>query len=159
MNTVNIDGQVYDLVPRMTALEEQQQTFTPPHDINSEIPANIDHDALKNGWYRELTDEQIHELKKPLADGIKQKFEEAIMNVDDYPKAKDVSDVNNVLPLIKKVLEQQNVKGINKYGTALVDDKELSTLDYLKHAFEETIDLAQYLAVAINELEVDADDL
>lgn len=103
-------------VKRKTIIEEQQQTFTPPHDINSEIPAN------------------------------------------DYPKAKDVSDANNVLPLIKKVLEQQNIKGINKYGTTLVDDKELSTLDYLKHAFEETIDLAQYLAVAINELEGVADE-
>lgn len=116
MNTIELDGKVYDLVPRKTIIEEQQQTFTPPHDINSEMPAN------------------------------------------DYPKAKDVSDVNNVLPLIKKVLEQQNIKGINKYGTTLVDDKELSTLDYLKHAFEETIDLAQYLAVAINELEGDADE-
>ena len=116
MNTIELDGQVFDLVPRKTIIEERQQTFTPPHDVNSEMPAN------------------------------------------DYPKAKDVSDVNNVLPLIKKVLEQQNIKGINKYGTTLVDDKELSTLDYLKHAFEETIDLAQYLAVAINELEGDADE-
>ncbi|TDM48228.1 hypothetical protein ETI08_03560 [Macrococcoides goetzii] len=42
MNTINIEGQIYDLVPRQTIIaEEQQQTFTPPHDIHSEVKGNI----------------------------------------------------------------------------------------------------------------------
>lgn len=116
MNTIELDGKVYDLVPRKTIIEEKQQTFT-PHDINSELP----------------------------------------YQPESTPDAKNVADINNVLPRIKETLEQQNIKGINKYGASLKENN-LSTLDYLKHAFEETIDLAQYLAVAINELEGDAND-
>lgn len=43
MNTINLDGQVFDLVPRKTIIaEEQQQEFTMPHDINSEIKTVVD---------------------------------------------------------------------------------------------------------------------
>ncbi len=38
MNTINLDGQVFDLVPRQTIIaEEIKKEFTMPHDINSEI--------------------------------------------------------------------------------------------------------------------------
>ncbi|MBC9873682.1 hypothetical protein [Macrococcoides bohemicum] len=43
MNTINLDGQVFDLVPRQTIIaEEQQQKFTMPHDLNSEIKPVVD---------------------------------------------------------------------------------------------------------------------
>lgn len=41
MNTIELNGQVFDLVPRKTIIEERQQTFTPPHDIHSEVKGNI----------------------------------------------------------------------------------------------------------------------
>lgn len=103
MNTVNIDGQVFDLVPRATIIEEQQQTFT-PHDVNSEIPYRAE---------------------------------------DTTPVAKNVADVNNVLPRFKEVLEQQNIKGLNKYGTSL-DESNVSLLELNDHTLQELTDGVQY---------------
>ncbi len=43
MNTINLDGQVFDLVPRQTIIaEEIKKEFTMPHDINSEIKPVVD---------------------------------------------------------------------------------------------------------------------
>lgn len=41
MNTIELNGEVFDLVPRKTIIEEQQQTFTTPHDVNSEYKEEL----------------------------------------------------------------------------------------------------------------------
>lgn len=43
MNTINLDGKVFDLVPRQTIIaEEIKKEFTMPHDLNSEIKPVVD---------------------------------------------------------------------------------------------------------------------
>lgn len=51
----------------------------------------------------------------------------------------------------RKMLERSKA-GINKYGTSL-ERNDLTTLDWLRHAQEEAMDLAGYLEVLISELE------
>lgn len=115
MNTIELDGQVFDLVPRTTIIEEQQQTFTPPHDINSEIPAQPDYSELQTGT----------------------------INADDVQTVEDCSDVNNILDDFKACLQAQNEVGIDEYGVPLKDSK-LTILELSNYEFEEVIDTLQY---------------
>lgn len=51
----------------------------------------------------------------------------------------------------RKMLERSQA-GLNKYGTSL-ERNDLSRLDWLRHAQEEAMDLANYLEVLIAEEE------
>lgn len=48
--------------------------------------------------------------------------------------------------------------GISKYGTS-VEANRLSLLEWLQHAYEETLDQAIYLKRAMEEMDRKADDL
>jgi hypothetical protein len=58
-------------------------------------------------------------------------------------------------PVVHKVrldLLERSQRGIKKYGTTL-DRTDLKLKDWLQHAYEETLDLANYLKRSILELE------
>lgn len=115
MNTIELDGQVFDLVPRKTIIEERQQTFTPPHDVNSEVKGMINIETTKGGN----------------------------IPISGEPIEPDYSDVNNILDDFKACLQAQNEKGIKKYGTNLTD-APVSILDLSNHTMEEVTDTTQY---------------
>lgn len=54
-----------------------------------------------------------------------------------------VAEDSIVKSVIKKYKERSQI-GINKYGTTM-DREDLSTLDWLRHAQEEAMDLSLYL--------------
>ena len=45
---------------------------------------------------------------------------------------------------VKRDLDERSVRGVQKYGTTL-GDASLSDRDLLQHAYEEALDLSQYL--------------
>lgn len=55
-------------------------------------------------------------------------------------------------------LKARSEKGILKYGTTL-DRDDLSLKDWLQHAYEETLDKANYLKAAINRIQKDDDEM
>lgn len=57
-----------------------------------------------------------------------------------------------VVEAVRADLLQRSAKGIAKYGVTL-DRRDLSLRDWLQHAYEETLDQANYLKCAILELE------
>ncbi|ULG73198.1 hypothetical protein [Macrococcus brunensis] len=67
-------------------------------------------------------------------------------------QADHTADINNILPLVKRTLRQQNEKGLAKYGTALKDN-DLTVLELLYHSLEEQIDNLQYTIIAIQQEE------
>ena len=69
-------------------------------------------------------------------------------------QADNLTDINNILPLVKRTLRQQNEKGLKKYGTALKDN-DLTVLELLYHSLEEQMDNLQYTIVAIQKLEAE----
>lgn len=69
-------------------------------------------------------------------------------------QADNLTDINNILPLVKRTLRQQNEKGLEKYGTALKDN-DLTVLELLYHSLEEQMDNLQYTIVAIQKLEAE----
>jgi len=60
--------------------------------------------------------------------------------------------VDQIVEAVRTDLLQRSQVGINKYGVTL-DRKDLSLKDWLQHAYEETLDQANYLKRAIMELE------
>ncbi|GGA99767.1 hypothetical protein ERX37_07895 [Macrococcus hajekii] len=62
-------------------------------------------------------------------------------------QADNLTDINNILPLVKKQLRKQNEKGLAKYGTALKDN-DLTVLELLDHSIEEKVDDLQYTIIA-----------
>lgn len=52
------------------------------------------------------------------------------------------------LDLVKADLDAREALGLEKYGTTM-DRSDLSLVDWLQHAYEETLDLALYLKKAI----------
>ncbi|TDL39407.1 hypothetical protein EVU91_04490 [Macrococcoides bohemicum] len=117
MNTIELDGQVFDLVPRKTIIEERQQTFTPPHDVNSEV--------------------------KGMVNIVTPRGEIKPMKGVHHEPQQDYSDVNNILDDFKACLQAQNEKGIKKYGTNLTD-APVSILDLSNHTMEEVTGTTQY---------------
>lgn len=53
---------------------------------------------------------------------------------------------------IQKDLAARSRLGLTKYGVTL-DRDDLSAIDWLRHAYEETLDKAGYLLCAIKKLE------
>lgn len=45
---------------------------------------------------------------------------------------------------IKQIIDDQKAKGLEKYGTT-VEDANLNTLDWIRHAQEELVDCLVYL--------------
>jgi len=63
--------------------------------------------------------------------------------------------VKTIDPIVRAVmqdLDQRSVVGFTKYGTTLAR-KDLALRDWLQHAYEETLDQANYLKRAIIELD------
>lgn len=116
MNTINLGGKVFDLVPRQTIIaEEIKKEFTMPHDINSEVkPISMD---VVNGVINGLND-----------------------NVDTTPTARaEVHDANGIHDEIIDTLNQRDMKGINKYGNTMMESK-LSISELLDYGFEKSLD-------------------
>lgn len=61
--------------------------------------------------------------------------------------------VDNIVEAVRQDLLQRSQVGIKKYNTTL-DRTDLSLKDWLQHAYEETLDQANYLKRAIVELEI-----
>jgi len=59
------------------------------------------------------------------------------------------------LELVKADLDAREALGLKKYGTTM-DRQDLSLVDWLQHAYEETLDKALYLKKAILTLREDA---
>lgn len=60
--------------------------------------------------------------------------------------------IDSVVEAVRADLLQRSQHGIVKYGVTL-DRTDLSLKDWLQHAYEETLDQANYLKRAIIELE------
>lgn len=52
----------------------------------------------------------------------------------------------------RELLLQRSIVGLAKYGVT-TDNNQLSLSDWLQHALEETLDLANYLQAAISKLD------
>lgn len=59
---------------------------------------------------------------------------------------------DNVVEAVRADILRRSQLGIEKYGVTL-DRKDLSLRDWLQHAYEETLDQANYLKRAIMELD------
>jgi len=57
---------------------------------------------------------------------------------------------STILQLVIAELKVREERGLSKYGTT-VDRKDLTTKEWLQHAYEEALDLAVYLKKIINE--------
>jgi hypothetical protein len=57
---------------------------------------------------------------------------------------------STILQLVIAELKVREERGLSKYGTT-VDRKDLTTKEWLQHAYEEALDLAVYLKKLINE--------
>lgn len=60
--------------------------------------------------------------------------------------------VDQTVEAVRADLLQRSQVGIEKYGVSL-DRTDLNLKDWLQHAYEETLDQANYLKRAITELE------
>lgn len=60
--------------------------------------------------------------------------------------------VDSVVAAVRADLLQRSELGIAKYGVTL-DRKDLNLRDWLQHAYEETLDQANYLKRAIMEID------
>lgn len=67
-----------------------------------------------------------------------------------------MSKVDSVVEAVRADLLSRSQLGIKKYGASL-DRTDLSLRDWLQHAYEETLDQANYLKRAIIELESEDD--
>lgn len=59
---------------------------------------------------------------------------------------------DSIVKSVTDKFKQRSEAGINKYGTTL-DREDLSTLDWIKHAQEEAMDLCLYLEKLAKKLE------
>jgi len=57
---------------------------------------------------------------------------------------------STILQLVIAELKVREERGLSKYGTTM-DRKDLTTKEWLQHAYEEALDLAVYLKKLINE--------
>jgi hypothetical protein len=57
---------------------------------------------------------------------------------------------STILQLVIAELKVREERGLSKYGTTM-DRKDLTTKEWLQHAYEEALDLAVYLKKIINE--------
>jgi hypothetical protein len=57
---------------------------------------------------------------------------------------------STILQLVIAELKVREERGLSKYGTT-VDRKDLTTKEWLQHAYEEALDLALYLKKLIEE--------
>ena len=64
----------------------------------------------------------------------------------------DINTTDKIVETVMWKLKTRSEIGITKYNTTLHDSKE-STLDFLRHAQEEAMDLANYLEVLIQKEE------
>lgn len=67
-----------------------------------------------------------------------------------------MSAVDSVVEAVRADLLRRSKLGIAKYGVTL-DRTDLSLRDWLQHAYEETLDQANYLKRAILEIEGQTD--
>lgn len=64
---------------------------------------------------------------------------------------------DSIVDAVRQDLLVRSQLGIKKYGVTL-DRTDLSLQDWLQHAYEETLDQANYLKRAIVELDRDAEN-
>ena len=64
----------------------------------------------------------------------------------------DDQSIDRVVESVRSDLLRRSRVGIAKYGVTL-DRKDLSLRDWLQHAYEETLDQANYLKRAIMEVD------
>ena len=57
----------------------------------------------------------------------------------------------------RQLLLQRSIVGLKKYGTT-TDKADLTLKEWLNHALEEVLDMANYLQAAITKLEQESDD-
>jgi hypothetical protein len=63
-----------------------------------------------------------------------------------------MTELDPIVEAVRKKLLERSQTGIKKYGTML-NRSDLSRLDWLRHAQEEALDLANYLEVLIQQEE------
>lgn len=63
-----------------------------------------------------------------------------------------MSELDPIVEAVRDDLLQRSQVGISKYGVNLARD-DLSLRDWLQHAYEETLDQANYLKRAIVEID------
>ena len=63
-----------------------------------------------------------------------------------------MSELDPIVEAVRDDLLQRSQIGISKYGVTLARD-DLSLRDWLQHAYEETLDQANYLKRAIVEID------
>ena len=63
-----------------------------------------------------------------------------------------IAVVDSIVEAVRDDLLRRSQLGIKKYGVTL-DRTDLSLRDWLQHAYEEALDLANYLKCAIVEIE------
>ena len=64
----------------------------------------------------------------------------------------DINTTDKIVEAVMWKLKTRSEAGITKYNTTLQDSKQ-SQLDFLRHAQEEAMDLANYLEVLIQKEE------
>lgn len=70
----------------------------------------------------------------------------------NYDKEKTETTKDKVAQSVMNDINQRSLDGIDKYGTTL-EREDLSLKEWLQHAYEETLDKANYLKRAILKLE------
>lgn len=70
----------------------------------------------------------------------------------DYLTTEDGQVTDTIVDSVREKLRVRSLRGISKYGVTL-NRTDLSILDWLRHAQEEALDLANYLEVLIHEKE------
>ncbi len=58
---------------------------------------------------------------------------------------------STILQIVIAELKVREERGLSKYGTTM-DRKDLTTKEWLQHAYEESLDLSLYLKKLIEEL-------
>lgn len=65
-------------------------------------------------------------------------------------QTKNMRNPSTILQIVIAELKVREERGLNKYGTTM-DRKDLTTKQWLQHAYEEALDLSLYLKKLIEE--------
>lgn len=114
--------------------------------------------ASLNGGYRESKAEEPHWSEKPTPywDKVdKHTGKPRYPDVTSYRPAVSEEKTHKDDPIVMKVLEKVQSRsdaGMKKYGVSMARP-DVTTVEWLRHAQEEALDLAVYLERCINDLE------
>lgn len=104
-------------------------------------------------FHPELTGEW--EKDKDKFKAYRQPVSEASYYIPVPQKQWEQKPVCSITEEVKRDLDESAAKGLAEYGCTL-DRQDLSLLDWMKHAYAETLDKAKYLKKAIKLMENEA---